>query len=64
MKKAAKLEMQAGERRWERANRRGRFQRKRKIGDRNKKYTENVPGLNFAIRQQNNSFIECMLIKL
>lgn len=31
MRKAAKLEMQTEEKRWERANRRGRFQRKRKI---------------------------------
>lgn len=31
MRKAAKLEMQTEERRWERANRRGRFQRKRKM---------------------------------
>lgn len=31
MRKAAKLEMQTEERHWERANRRGRFQRKRKI---------------------------------
>lgn len=29
-----------------------------------KKCTENVPGLNLAIRQKNNSFIEGMLIKL
>jgi len=31
MRKAAKLEVQAEERHWERANRRGKFQRKRKI---------------------------------
>lgn len=31
MRKAAKLEMQTEERHWERANRRGRFQRKRKM---------------------------------
>lgn len=56
MRKGAKLEMQPEERHWEGANRRGRFQRKKgkyETGTK-KKCTENVPGLNLAIRLKNN----------